>query len=131
MNSVQEWDDALQHFDLEDFLEVLTKVVGQCSLMYLSTSALLVLVGGWVTSFFLCHSRGGPPQFCQITRGWATENQYLKKNFIAYPPPPLYFMTGPLAFKFLAEFNSRPFYLNHSLTKEVPFPLNFSNDALN
>ena len=62
------------------------QVVSQWSLMYLSTSALLVLVGGWVTSFFW---QGGPPQFCQITRGWATENQYLKKKiFIAPPPPP-------------------------------------------
>ena len=40
MNSAQEWDDVLQ-----------------CSLMYLSTSALLVLVGGWVTSF-LCTTPG-------------------------------------------------------------------------
>ena len=47
MNSVQEWDDVLQHFYLEYFLEILIKVVSQCSLMYLSTSALLVLVGGW------------------------------------------------------------------------------------
>ena len=42
----------LQHFDLAHFLEILTKVISQCSVMYLSTSALLVLVEGWVTSFF-------------------------------------------------------------------------------
>ena len=42
--------------------------------------------------FFLCHSRGGPPQFCQISRRWATENQFLKTNF--HSPPP-YFMIGP------------------------------------
>ena len=57
MNSTQEWDDVLQHFYLEDFFEILIKVVSQCSLMYLSTSALLVLVGGWVTSF-LCTTPG-------------------------------------------------------------------------
>ena len=46
---------------------------------------------GWGVGyyFFLCHSRGGPPQFCQITQGWAIENQYLKKKFfIAHPSPP-------------------------------------------
>ena len=54
-----------------------------------TTSTLLVLVGGWVTSDFCAYSRGGPPQFCQMTWGWATENQYLKKKiFIVHPPPP-------------------------------------------
>ena len=38
MNSVQEWDDVLQHFDLEDFLEILTKVVSQCSQPFLGSS---------------------------------------------------------------------------------------------
>ena len=63
MNSVEEWDDLLQHFDLEDFLEILTKVVSQCSLMYLSTSAFLVLVGVWVTSFFYATPGVGHPNF--------------------------------------------------------------------
>ena len=57
MNFAQEWDDMLQHFYLEDFFEILIKVVSQCSLMYLSTSALLVLVRKWVTNF-LCTTPG-------------------------------------------------------------------------
>ena len=32
MNYVHEWDDVLLHFDLRDFLEILTKVVSQCCL---------------------------------------------------------------------------------------------------
>ena len=63
MNSAQEWDDVLQHVYLEDFFEILIKVVSQCSLMYLSTSALLVLVGGWVTSFSCATPGVGRPNF--------------------------------------------------------------------
>ena len=69
MNAVQKWDEVLQHFDLEDFLEILTKVVSQCSLMYLSTSALLVLVGGWVTSFFCATAGVGRPNFVTLLGG--------------------------------------------------------------
>ena len=84
MNSAQEWDDVLQHVYLEDFFEILIKVVSQCSLMYLSTSALLVLVGGGSLVFCVPLQAWAAP-ICQITRGWATENQYL---FIAHRPLP-------------------------------------------
>ena len=62
MNSVQEWDDVLQHFDLEDFLEILFKVVSQfspCSYPH----QLLILVEGWVTRFFCATPGVGRSKF--------------------------------------------------------------------
>ena len=56
--------------------------------IHISVTGFGCLGGGSLV--FLYHSRGGPPQFCQITRGWASENQYLKKNFFVAHPPVLY-----------------------------------------
>ena len=56
--------------------------------IHISVTGFGCLGGGSLV--LLYQSRGGPPQFCQITRGWATENQYFKKNFFVAHPPVLY-----------------------------------------
>ena len=63
--------------------------------------------------------------------GWDTENQYLKKNFHNPPPPPLYFMTGPLfrliqlvkGWQILLELNSKGLYQSSGKEKESCFSL--------
>ena len=84
--------------------------------MYLSTSALLVLVGGWVTSFFL-PLQGWAAPILSNNSGVDNWKPVLKKNFHSPPPPPPPRTLWPVPYRF----HHHSFIIHHQWLI-FPFP---------